>query len=329
MSATNVVKSVDYARFSVQTVFIASDGDFYRGELFDAVPDAPLLDNASALANRKISPALLTELGDVVFPVLHGPQGEDGSIQGFLEILKMPYAGPGILSAAATMDKLVSKEIFAQIGIPQVPYVGITDGVISDEKIAEINEKLTYPVFVKPANMGSSVGISKVNTAQELLSALTEAAKFDSRIVVEEGLINPREVETGALGNGDAVEIAGPGEVANSGNFYDYDEKYKNDALTIDVPAHLPEDVAAAIRAYAAQAYKAVAGTGLSRCDFFIERATGAIYLNEINAIPGFTAFSMYPLLWENRGLTVREQITRFVELGKARFAERERHLAN
>ncbi|MDR0199506.1 MAG: D-alanine--D-alanine ligase [Streptococcaceae bacterium] len=327
MSATNVVKSVDYERFEVQTVFISASGDFYKGEKFLTAPSDKLLDNASDLIGREMAPSDLTGLGDVVLPVLHGPQGEDGSIQGFLEVLKMPYAGPGVLSAAATMDKLVSKEIFNSIGLPQVPYVGITDGAYDNAKLEEI-AALGFPVFVKPANMGSSVGISKVDGLSDLTAALDEALKFDSRVIIEKGLVTPHEVECAALGNAGDVQVVGPGEVVNSGEFYTYDEKYINDALTIDVPAKLPEATLTQIRDYAKTAYQAVAGTGLSRCDFFVDRATGAIYLNEINAIPGFTAFSMWPMLWENAGLSVTEQISKLVDLAQAKFKEREAHLA-
>jgi D-alanine-D-alanine ligase len=286
------------------------------------------MDNTSVSADRQIAPSDIYERGAVVFPVLHGPQGEDGSIQGFLEILKMPYVGPGILSAAATMDKILSKEVFAQLEIPQVPYVAIYPGMDLDDAMTRINTELRYPLFVKPANMGSSVGISKVNSRAHLQAALDKALEYDSRLVVEEGVVNPHEVECAALGN-ETVEITFPGEVSNSNPdaFYDYDEKYLNDALTIDVPAKLPTELIAQIRDYAARAYKAVAGRGLSRCDFFVS-ADGEVFLNEINAIPGFTAFSMYPMLWEKSGVSTTELINRLIALGQAAFDEREQHLS-
>lgn len=329
MSATNVVQAVDYEQFRVKTYFINQAGDFFRGLSFEEQPAAnlSLIDEDSSKSAEAISPAGIYEKDAVVFPVLHGPMGEDGSIQGFLEILKMPYVGPGILSAAATMDKIVSKEIFKSVGIPQVPYVAIYPGEDFAKSAAEVNEKLTYPVFVKPANMGSSVGITKVDEPATLLAAIELASHYDDRIVVEQGVVNPHEVECAALGNS-KVEISLPGEVANSNPsaFYDYDEKYKNNALTIDVPAKIAPELIEQIRSYAELAYKAVAGRGLSRCDFFVD-ADKHIYLNEINAIPGFTAFSMYPMLWENMGLPTSELLTKFVELAREAFESREQHL--
>ena len=330
MSAANVLQAVDYSRFTVKTYFITQAGDFARSAVFDAQPaaDLKLMDSQSVRADSFISPADIYEKDAVVFPVLHGPQGEDGSIQGFLETMRLAYVGPSVLSASSTMDKIVSKEIFASSGIPQVPYVAMYPGDAISDVSAKVDAQLHYPVFVKPANMGSSVGITKVDSNAELLSALTEALKYDDRIVIEEGLNQPHEVECGALGNSD-VTITLPGEVVNSGAFYDYDEKYKNNALTIDVPAKLSADAIEKIRHYAEIAYKATAGRGLARCDFFVSRETGEIFLNELNTIPGFTAFSMYPMLQKQMGLDTTALITKLVELGKEAFEKREAHLAN
>jgi len=329
MSATNVVAAVDYDKFNVKTYFIRKNGDFVQGPRFNQKPaeEMTLLNEATAQEHDKIQPSSIYEEGAIVFPVLHGPMGEDGSIQGFLEIMKLAYVGPGILSAAATMDKIVSKEIFKSLGIPQVPYVAIYPGDDFAKAEEEVNASLKYPVFVKPANMGSSVGITKVDEAGELRAALDLAAKYDDRIVVEEGVVNPHEVECAALGNSE-VKITLPGEVANSNPsaFYDYDEKYNNNALTIDVPANIAPELVEKIRHYAELAYKGVAGRGLSRCDFFVD-ADNNIYLNEINAIPGFTAFSMYPMLWENMGLSTTDLLTELVELAKEAFENREAHL--
>lgn len=330
MSATNVIRAVDYHKYQVKTYFITKEGDFVRGATFVAKPaaDFKLMDNKSVGEGVFVAPSDIYEKSAIVFPVLHGPQGEDGSIQGFLEVIKMAYVGPSVLFAAATMDKILSKEVFAQLDIPQVPYVAMYPKDAIEEIIEKVNVELTYPVFVKPANMGSSVGISKVDATENLKDALEEALKYDNRIVIEQGLVNPHEVECAVLGNDD-VQVTFPGEVSNSGDFYDYKEKYLNGAVTIDVPAKISVKIIEQIRRYAEMAYKGIAGQGLSRCDFFVSADEKNVYLNEINAIPGFTAFSMYPMLWENQGLSTTELITKLIELGREVFKLREQHLEN
>ena len=327
LSAESVMRAVNYERFVVKTYFITQAGDFVKTQEFTETPaaDEKLMTNDSLKDEAVISPAAIYEKGAIVFPVLHGPMGEDGSIQGFLEILRLAYVGPNILSAASTMDKLLAKHVFEAVGVPQVPYVA----AFADENQAmiceEVVKKLQFPVFVKPANMGSSVGISKVDDLVSLQPALMEAYKYDNRVVIEQG-VEAREIECAVLGNGGEVSATKPGEVVKDVAFYDYNSKYIDKKIQMDIPAKISAELSEKMQAYAVKAYKAVNGTGLSRCDFFVTKEEN-IYLNEINAIPGFTQWSMYPLLWENMGLTYSELIEKLVDLAKSAFEIREQHL--
>ncbi|MDR1606139.1 MAG: D-alanine--D-alanine ligase [Streptococcaceae bacterium] len=330
LSAESVISAINYDNYLVKTFFITQTGDFVQTQTFDQTPDSAtkLMTNETVNLADKVSPASIYEKDAVVFPVLHGPMGEDGSIQGFLEILKLAYVGPSIISASVTMDKIMAKHVFESVDVPQVPYVALTDitEIEITAKIAEVTEKLTYPVFVKPANMGSSVGISKVDRQEDLRAAIDEALKFDSRILIEQG-VDAREIEVAVLGN-EQVTTTWPGEVVKDVAFYDYQSKYIDNQITMAIPANIPEAVMVDMRQQAEKAYRAVAGTGLSRCDFFMT-ADGQIYLNEINAIPGFTQFSMYPLLWENMGLSYADLIDRLVALAIEAFETRESKLQN
>lgn len=328
LSAESVMRAVNYERFIVKTYFITKSGDFVKTQEFTELPavDEKLMSNDQAAAEPKISPAAIYEKDAVVFPVLHGPMGEDGSIQGFLEILRLAYVGPNILSASSTMDKLLAKHVFESVGVPQVPYVAAFADENQAEIAEEVVEKLEFPVFVKPANMGSSVGISKVDDLTGLEPALLEAYKYDNRVVIEQG-VDAREIECAVLGNGGEVAATLPGEVVKDVAFYDYNSKYIDNKIQMDIPAKIPADLAQKIQDFATQAYKAVNGAGLSRCDFFVTK-NGNVYLNEINAIPGFTQWSMYPLLWENMGLSYSDLIEKLVDLAKSAFEIREAHLA-
>jgi len=274
--------------------------------------------------SRKIKPSDIYEAGAVVFPVLHGPMGEDGSIQGFLEVLKMPYVGCNILSSSLAMDKITTKRVLESAGIAQVPYVAVVDGEDLEQKIQEIEEKLSYPVFTKPSNMGSSVGISKSDNQEELRASLDLAFKYDSRVLVEQG-VTAREIEVGLLGNTD-VKSSLPGEVVKDVAFYDYQAKYIDNKITMAIPAQLPEGVVNTMRQNAETAFRAIGGLGLSRCDFFYTE-DGQVFLNELNTMPGFTQWSMYPLLWDNMGFSYPELIEHLVDLAKQSFDKREAHL--
>lgn len=326
LSAESVMRAINYDLFSVKTYFITKEGDFIKTQEFEAKPvaDEKLMTNATVDMTRKIKPSDIYEDGAVVFPVMHGPMGEDGSIQGFLEVLKMPYVGCNILSSSLAMDKITTKRVLESAGIAQVPYVAVVDGEDLEQKIQEIEEKLSYPVFTKPSNMGSSVGISKSDNQEELRSSLELAFKYDSRVLVEQG-VTAREIEVGLLGNAD-VKSSLPGEVVKDVAFYDYQAKYIDNKITMAIPAQLPEGVVNTMRQNAETAFRAIGGLGLSRCDFFYTE-DGQVFLNELNTMPGFTQWSMYPLLWENMGLAYPDLIEKLVRLAEEAFAKREVHL--
>lgn len=326
LSAESVMRAINYDKFFVKTYFITKSGDFIKTQEFFSKPadDEKLMTNDTVVESQKIKPSDIYEPGAVVFPVLHGPMGEDGSVQGFLEVLKMPYVGTNILSSSVAMDKISTKHVLESAGVPLVPYVTYVEGSDLDVAVAEVNDKLTYPVFVKPANMGSSVGISKAEDEAALRSAIDFALKYDSRILIETG-VNAREIEVGILGNAD-VKTTLPGEVVKDVAFYDYDAKYIDNKITMDIPAHIDSDTMEEMRGYATIAFRAIGGCGLSRCDFFLTE-DGHVYLNELNTMPGFTQWSMYPLLWENMGLAYSDLIEKLVELAKEMFEKRESHL--
>ena len=326
LSAESVMRAVNYDKFSVKTYFITKAGDFIKTQEFTEKPsaDEKLMTNSTVDLSQQVKPSDIYEENAVVFPVLHGPMGEDGSIQGFLEVLRLPYVGCNILSSSVAMDKITTKRILESAGIPQVPYVAVIEGENLKEKIAEIEEKLTYPIFTKPSNMGSSVGISKSDNQEELRAALDLAFKYDSRVLVEQG-VNAREIEVGLLGNYD-VKSTLPGEVVKDVAFYDYEAKYIDNKITMDIPAKISDEVISVMRTNAETAFRALGGQGLARCDFFYTEE-GDIFLNELNTMPGFTQWSMYPLLWENMGLPYSELIETLVNLAEEAFAKREAHL--
>ena len=326
LSAESVMRAVNYDKFSVKTYFITKAGDFIKTQEFTEKPsaDEKLMTNETVDLSQQVKPSDIYEENAVVFPVLHGPMGEDGSIQGFLEVLRLPYVGCNILSSSVAMDKITTKRILESAGIPQVPYVAVIEGENLEEKIAEIEEKLTYPIFTKPSNMGSSVGISKSDNQEELRAALDLAFKYDSRVLVEQG-VNAREIEVGLLGNYD-VKSTLPGEVVKDVAFYDYEAKYIDNKITMDIPAKISDEVISVMRTNAETAFRALGGQGLARCDFFYTEE-GDIFLNELNTMPGFTQWSMYPLLWENMGLPYSDLIENLVNLAEEAFAKREAHL--
>ena len=326
LSAESVMRAINYDKFSVKTYFITKAGDFIKTQEFTEKPsaDEKLMTNATVDLSQQVKPSDIYEENAVVFPVLHGPMGEDGSIQGFLEVLRLPYVGCNILSSSVAMDKITTKRILESAGIPQVPYVAVIEGENLEEKIAEIEEKLPYPIFTKPSNMGSSVGISKSENQEELRAALDLAFKYDNRVLVEQG-VNAREIEVGLLGNYD-VRSTLPGEVVKDVAFYDYEAKYIDNKITMDIPAKISDEVISVMRTNAATAFRALGGQGLARCDFFYTEE-GDIFLNELNTMPGFTQWSMYPLLWENMGLPYSDLIETLVNLAEEAFAKREAHL--
>ncbi len=261
---------------------------------------------------------------DAVFPVLHGPYGEDGTVQGLLEMAGVPYVGSGVLASALGMDKGFAKDIWRLRGLPVVEYLVVRRSRWRRDPggvRAEVEERLGYPCFVKPANLGSSVGISKVAGPDALADALDRAGDYDTRLVVERA-VDARELEVSVLGNEEPLASV-PGEIVPSREFYDYEAKYLDDRSRLLIPAPVDEAVAAELRRLAVEAYLALDCTGFARVDFFLERGTGRLYVNEINTIPGFTSISMYPKLWEATGLPYPDLVRRLLDLALERWRER------
>lgn len=257
---------------------------------------------------------------DVVFPLLHGPRGEDGSVQGLLKLMGLPFVGSDVLGSAVGMDKLMMKAVFKAQGLPQVSYRSIKrkDWQARPTEVLEALENLSYPLFVKPANLGSSVGIGKATDRTSLQAALDEAARHDRRIIVEQGLVGARELEVGILGN-DAPKVSPVGEIRFQSDFYDYTTKYTEGRADLRIPAEIPPEVAERCRSLALRAFEAIDAAGLARVDFFYQESTGELYLNEINTMPGFTTTSMYPKLFAAAGVGYDELVRRLIELAVER----------
>ncbi len=274
---------------------------------------------------------LVTQLGlDVVFPVLHGPYGEDGTVQGLLELADVPYVGAGVLASAVGMDKAVQKVLFAGHGLPIVDYVVVKRrDYLADPAgtVDAVARRLPFPVFVKPANLGSSIGVSKAHDRGQLDAALRKAAAFDRKLLVEAAVPEAREIECAILGNDDA-EASVPGEVLPAREFYDYEAKYLDAGSELRIPAPLDEGKASEIRRLALSAFAAIDGAGMARVDFLMARRTGEVFVNEINTIPGFTTISMYPKLWEASGLSYPALLDRLVELALERHQDKRTRLA-
>lgn len=333
-SAASVIKAMDPARYEVIPVGITKLGHWCFAR--EALPmiaekiEKEVVDQLQAdlptLASKGGGslPVLAPGEFDVVFPVLHGTYGEDGTIQGMLEIAQIPYVGAGVLASSVGMDKAMAKKIFEQEGLPQGKYVYFLKSEVGkqlDQVVGEVEEQLGYPCFVKPANLGSSVGISKAKDRQTLIDALQLAVLYDRKVVVEE-FIPAHEVEVAVLGN-DEPEASVPGEIVFSNEFYDYKAKYLDGKSVMRIPAELPAKTAETVRKLAVQTFKAIDCSGLARVDFFIRKDSGKVLINEINTMPGFTPFSMYANLWKHSGLSYSELISRLIELALERYQER------
>jgi len=321
LSARAIYRNLNQDRYQVLPVYINKKGlwkivssPFAPARELKTSPFYPFL----PWSKFKGQPELTA---DVYFPVLHGPFGEDGTIQGLLEMAGVPYVGAGVLASAVGMDKVVFKQVLSAINLPVVPFVVIleNDWVKNQKTIErEIISRLEFPVFVKPANLGSSVGISKVKNRKHLARAVELAFRYDRKILVEKG-INGREIECSVLGNEEPVASL-PGEVIPYREFYDYADKYLEGKTRFKIPVDLPAEKIKEIQRLAVAAFKAIDASGLGRVDFFLERETGRVYINEINTMPGFTEISMYPRLWEVSGLSFPALLDRLIELALERF---------
>ena len=352
-SAKSVMENLDPARYEVVPIGITKAGTWLLGTSPDRLIAAgqEVQDEQTRvpgdIATQKLTSVTFTgdptvghliplqgdeTLGDrgavdVIFPVLHGTYGEDGTLQGLLEMANVPYVGCGVLGAALGMDKEKMKMIFATAGLPNVNYLVFRRNRWERDPIAVldmIEQQLGYPNFVKPVNLGSSVGVNKAHNREELKHALKVAAEYDHKIIVEQG-INCRECECAVLGNDEPIASV-VGEVVASNEFYDYSAKYISNKSQVIIPADISQSTAQEIRRYAVEAFLALDLSGLSRVDFFIERETGKVYINEVNTLPGFTQISMYPKLWEASGVPYPELLDRLIALALERHTDRQRN---
>jgi D-alanine-D-alanine ligase len=332
-SAAAIFKHLDPARYDAVPIKIAKDGRWALGTAAPkALSAAEVHQQAATEALVPVDPsaALNTSAVDVVFPVLHGPYGEDGTVQGLLELANVPYVGAGVLGSAVGMDKDVMKALFAAHGLPIVPHLTVRRRAWEREAAAitaRIASELRYPAFVKPANLGSSVGISRATDDASLVEAMRLAFEYDGKVVIEAGVPGTREIECAVLGN-DEPEASVPGEiiVTHPDGFYSYAAKYLDpNGSSWQIPADLPAETAARIRALSVEAFKALELAGMARVDFFVERATGAVFLNEVNTIPGFTTISMYPKMWEATGLGYSALLDRLIALAIERYQDKQR----
>ncbi len=319
-SAASVIRALDPEKYEVVPIGISKDGRWLVGTTAHRMlPDVLKSGERVVLPPDPSAAALVPLAGgtgqpsvtiDVAFPVLHGTFGEDGTIQGLLDLAGLPYVGAGVLGSAVGMDKDVQKRLFEQAGLPVVPFLAIRRSEWEKDRAAIIKlikKKLRFPLFVKPATLGSSVGMTRVTKPQEIGPAMDLAAEFALKIVVERGIVG-REIEVSVLGNDD-VRASIPGEIVPHREFYDYAAKYLEEGTRLVIPASLTKKQVARFQDYAIRSFQAIEGTGMARCDFFLEKRTGKIFVNELNTIPGFTSISMYPKLWEASGLPYSELI--------------------
>lgn len=325
VSGTSVIKNLNKEKYEIYPIYIDKAGEWFEFE-----PDNKTYKVGDEIVGTKKIENIWNYLKtmDILFPVLHGLQGEDGTIQGMFELLKIPYVGTRVLGSSVCMDKVYSKIIFEKAKLNQAKYVYIrkfedkyiyinedfSEEILNiQETVNKIMEKIDFPMFIKPSNSGSSVGISKAKNKDELINAITEASKFDKKILIEEN-INGREIECAVLGN-EEVKASVLGEILPAEAFYSFSAKYQNsDSKTVEAP-DLPEELTKKVRELAVKAYKAADCQGLSRVDFFVDDKENKIYINEINTLPGFTEISMYPKLWERSGLTYTELLDKLIEL--------------
>ena len=339
-SAESVINAMDKSRYAVVPIGITQEGKWLvSGDAKTMLPQTVMASNNHRQVAIIGDPTRqgLTRLDagtseplDVVIPVLHGTYGEDGTIQGLLEMAGVPYVGCGVLASATGMDKVVMKQLFAQAGLTVIDYEWFLRSSWEENAqaiIKQINRKLGFPVFVKPANLGSSVGISKAKDKEELRASINDAARYDRRIIVERAVVG-REIEVSLLGN-DHPMASLPGEIITGHEFYDYEDKYVDTTSRTEVPARLPKKILERIQRDAVKAFQAIDGSGLARVDFFVEHETNRVIINEINTMPGFTSISMYAKMWEASGISYSELIDRLIALAIERHRDRSRNLTS
>lgn len=342
MSATSIMQALNPAKYEVIPIGITRQGRWLARDDALAALKAGATDGevAAFLADPSQRSLVAMETVqdkmrrtaarqiDVVFPVLHGTYGEDGTVQGLLELLDVPYVGAGVLASSVGMDKAVAKDLFVRHGLPSVDYCVVKRREWqqdADEIIRRLENRFVYPFFVKPANLGSSVGISKVHSAGELGMAMALAASYDRKVLVEQAAEDCREIECAVLGNDDPVASV-PAEIIPDREFYDYAAKYLDSESKVIIPADLPEATIRRVQRLAVEAFLALDCAGMARVDFFVGRHDDRIYVNEVNTIPGFTAISAYPKMWEASGISASELLDRLIELALERYADKKQN---
>lgn len=347
-SAKSILKAIDREKYHIHLIGIDKSGHWHLGNDIEALAPSGfvtalqhqnhpttavslelheagnlIVQQAREIKNHS---SLMPPMLDVVFPVLHGTFGEDGAMQGVMEMAGLPYVGCGVAASALAMDKALAKKVFEAANIPQTPYV-IAESVEwkhdQNRIIDVIEQKLGYAVFSKPANMGSSVGVSKAKNRQELVNATNHAFEFDNKVVIEQAMENCREIECSVLGN-ENPHASVVGEIIPGAEFYNYQTKYIDDKTQLVIPAPLDDEITQRVQSLAVQAFKAIDGRGLARVDFFVNRDSNAVVLNEVNTLPGFTPISMYPQLWASSGISYQDLINQLIELAVAHFESKQ-----
>ena len=325
MSANSILDKLDKERYEIYPIYIDKEGKWWKyleigqkREFGEEIKDKEKIENIVEYLKNL----------DVIFPVLHGLYGEDGTIQGLFELLKTPYVGCKVLASSVGMDKVYAKVVFAKAGLNQAKYEYVrkykdkyiyvdknfNEKIVSLEEASDIIIKnMNFPMFIKPSNSGSSVGVRKTNNKKELMEAIEYAASFDRKVLIEEGIVG-KEVECAVLGNEEVIASC-VGEIKSADEFYSYDAKYKNEESKTQIPADLPKEISEEIRKNAIKAFKAIDGKGLSRVDFFVEDKTNRVIINEINTLPGFTNISMYPKMFEASGISYKELLNKLIDL--------------
>ena len=326
MSANSILKNLDKEKYEIFPIYISKNGKWYQ---YDNLENIKINEDMNDLNKIENVMEYLQKL-DVLFPVLHGSYGEDGTIQGLFEMIDKPYVGCGVLASTIGMDKVYAKVIFDKANIRQAPYIYLEKNrdkykyidkefnrkiMTLDESVDLVEKEIGFPVFIKPSNSGSSVGVNKAENKEELKEYIKYAGKFDKKILVEKG-IQGKEVECAVLGNENVIASC-VGEIRPADKFYSYDAKYQNEDSKTTIPANLDENVSSKIKKLAVKAFEAIDGKGLSRVDFFVEDKTNQIYINEINTLPGFTKISMYPKLFEAEGIQYNELLDKLIDLAQ------------
>jgi D-alanine-D-alanine ligase len=342
VSAESVISTLDKEKYEVIPIGITKTGEWVTANKKPKIKNGKLLElfkSGKIKSGSKLPPEILTKV-DVVFPVLHGTFGEDGTIQGLFEMLNIPYVGSGVLGSAIGMDKIVQKQLYEQAGLPVVKYIWFTkrewlnNSKIQKSKlqlkaenfdiVRHIEKELGYPCFIKPANLGSSVGITKAHNRKELIFGINLAVRYDTKILVEKACPNAREIECSVLGNDEPIASL-PGEIIPSNEFYDYNAKYVDGKSKAIIPAKLSKNLTQKIQNLACQVFKITNSAGMARVDFLLDNKSKKIYINEINTIPGFTSISMYPKLWQTSGIAYRDLLDILIYLALQRFKERKK----